>query len=71
MLGRNPFCEIGGMMELPHTQDHAQDYSADLEGQVEDLKRVIESLRIQLADMRQQRDKWQSRAERISLTAPC
>jgi chromosome condensin MukBEF ATPase and DNA-binding subunit MukB len=56
------------MMEL---QNHAGDYAAELEAQIEDLKQIIASLRIQLADMRQQRDKWQSRAERISLTAPC
>jgi predicted nucleic acid-binding Zn-ribbon protein len=48
------------MMELPYTQKHARDYAAELEAQIEDLKQVIASLRIQLADMRQQRDKWQS-----------
>jgi hypothetical protein len=59
------------MMELPYTQNHAQDYAAELEAHIEDLKQVIVSLRIQLADMREQRDKWQSRAERVSVTAPC
>jgi len=60
-----------GMMELPYTRNDAGDYAAELEAQIEDLKQVIASLRIQLADMRQQRDRWQSGAERISLTAPC
>ena len=58
-------------MELSSSQNQARDYAAELEAQIEDLKQVIASLRIQLADMRQQRDKWQSKAERISLTAPC
>jgi prefoldin subunit 5 len=59
------------MMELPYTRNRPGDYAAELEAQIDDLKQVIASLRIQLADLRQQRDKWQSSAERISLTAPC
>ena len=51
------------------SRDYLPDYAANLEAQNEDLKRVIASLRTQLADMREQRDKWQSRAERVSLTA--
>jgi len=35
----------------------------------EDLKQVVALLRDQLSDLRQEKDKWQSRAERISLTA--
>jgi septal ring factor EnvC (AmiA/AmiB activator) len=51
------------------SRDDERDYAASLEAQIEDLNRVIASLRTQLADMREQRDKWQSRAERVSLTA--
>jgi phage shock protein A len=42
-----------------------------LEEQIADLKQIVALLRAELADMREQRDKWQSRAERVSLTAPC
>jgi phage shock protein A len=42
-----------------------------LEEQIADLKQVVVLMRAELADMREQRDKWQSRAERVSLTAPC
>jgi hypothetical protein len=42
-----------------------------LEEQIADLKQTVALLRAELADMREQRDKWQSRAERVSLTAPC
>jgi predicted nucleic acid-binding Zn-ribbon protein len=42
-----------------------------LEEQIADLKQVVALMRAELADMREQRDKWQSRAERVSLTAPC
>jgi hypothetical protein len=45
--------------------------SVALEEQIADLKRVVALTRAELADMREQRDKWQSRAERVSLTAPC
>jgi uncharacterized small protein (DUF1192 family) len=45
--------------------------SIALEEQIADLKQVVARLRAELADMREQRDKWQSRAERVSLTAPC
>jgi len=42
-----------------------------LEEQIADLKQVVALMGAELADMREQRDKWQSRAERVSLTAPC
>jgi hypothetical protein len=45
--------------------------AAALEAQIADLKQVVAILRAELADMREQRDKSQSRAERGSLTAPC
>jgi hypothetical protein len=45
--------------------------AATLEAQIADLKQVVALLRAELADIREQRDKWQSRAERVSLTAPC
>jgi cell division protein FtsB len=51
------------------TQQHARDDLATLKAQIEGLKQVVAALRAQLADMHAQRDKWQSRAERISLTA--
>jgi hypothetical protein len=45
--------------------------SVTLEEEIADLKQVIALLRAELADLREQRDKWQSRADRVSLTAPC
>ena len=42
-----------------------------LEEQIADLQQVVALMRAELADMREQRDKWQSRAERVSLTGPC
>jgi hypothetical protein len=42
-----------------------------LEEQIADLKQVVALLRAELEGIREQRDKWQSRAERVSLTAPC
>ena len=45
--------------------------SMTLEEEIAGLKQVIALLRADLADMREQRDKWQSRADRVSLTAPC
>ena len=43
---------------------------SDLKAQIAVQKQVINSLRAQLADMHEQMDRWQSRADRISLTAP-
>jgi FtsZ-binding cell division protein ZapB len=44
---------------------------AALEAQIEHLKEAIALLQTQLADVREQRDRWQSRAERVSLFAAC
>ena len=44
---------------------------AALEAQIADLKRLVAVLQTQLADMREEKDKWQSRAERMSLVSPC
>ena len=52
------------------TREDAPEVAA-LEAQIADLKRVIALLRSQLADVREQKDKWQSRGERISLVSPC
>jgi cell division protein FtsB len=52
-------------------QRYSQDDVAALQAQNEQLKAAIVLLQSQLADMRQNRDKWQSRAERISLVAAC
>jgi uncharacterized protein YceH (UPF0502 family) len=41
----------------------------DLEARVDSLKQTVALLRDQLADMHKQQDNWQSRAERVSLTA--
>jgi hypothetical protein len=51
------------------TQSYGLDDAANLEAQIADQKQVIISLRAQLADMHEQMDRWQSRADRISLTA--
>ena len=56
---------------LDTPQQYAQDEVAALEAQIEQLKQVIVLLQGQLADMREQRDRWQSRAERITLVAAC
>ena len=50
-------------------QQYAHDDVAALEAQIEHLKQAIVLLQAQLADMREQKDKWQSRAERVSLVA--
>jgi predicted nucleic acid-binding Zn-ribbon protein len=44
---------------------------ARLEAQVADLKAALTHLQRELADMREQRDRWHSRAERVSLVSPC
>jgi hypothetical protein len=41
-----------------------------LEAQIADLKQLVAILQAQLAALREEKDKWQSRAERISLTSP-
>lgn len=52
-------------------QQYSNDDVAALEAQIEQLKEAIVLLQTQLADMREQRDRWQSRAERVSLVAAC
>ena len=42
---------------------------AVLEAQIEQLKEAIMLLQGQVAEMRRERDKWQSRAERTSIVA--
>jgi ribosomal protein L29 len=54
---------------LDGTYEYRREDVANLVAQIADLKQVIISLRAQLADMHQQMDRWQSRADRISLTA--
>ena len=56
---------------LQTEQQYVQDDVAVLEAQIEELKQAIVLLQAQLADMREQRDRWRSRAERISLVAAC
>ena len=54
---------------LDGTYEYMPDDIANLEAQIADQKQVIISLRAQLADMHDQMDRWQSRADRISLAA--
>ena len=54
---------------MPSNQQ--RDDVAALEAQIEELKHAIVSLQAQLADVREQRDRWQSRAERKTLVAAC
>ena len=56
---------------LQTEQQYVQDDVAVIEAQIEELKQAIVLLQAQLADMREQRDRWRSRAERISLVAAC
>ena len=53
---------------LDTTQQNAPEVAA-LEAQIADLKQLGALLRSQLGDIRDQKDKWQSRAERISLVS--
>jgi hypothetical protein len=55
---------------LDTTRQDATELAA-LEAQIADLKQLVALLQSQLADIRNQKDKWQSRAERISLVSPC
>src|SRR5262249_43259192 len=50
-------------------QQYLSGDAATLTAQIESLKQTVALLRDQLADMHEQRDKWQRRSERISLTA--
>ena len=54
---------------LQTQQQYAHDDVAVLEAQIEQLKEAIMLLQGQLAEMRRERDKWQSRAERTSIVA--
>ena len=54
---------------LQEQQQYSHDDVAVLEAQIEHLKQAIMLLQAQLAEMRSERDKWQSRAERITLVA--
>ena len=56
---------------LQTEQQCVQDDVAVLKVQIEELKQAIVLLQAQLADMREQRDRWRSRADRISLVAAC
>jgi prefoldin subunit 5 len=42
-----------------------------LEAQIAELKQLVAVLQAQLAAMREEKDKWQRRTERISLVSPC
>jgi phage shock protein A len=53
---------------LDTTRQHATEV-ATLEAQIADLKQLVALLQSKLADIRDQKDKWQSRAERISLVS--
>ena len=58
------------MTKLPDgTHDYGPDDAANLSAQIADQEQVIILLRAQLADMNEQMDRWQSRADRISLSA--
>ena len=62
--------EVDDMTKRPDgTPEYGSDDEANLKAQIADQKQVIISLRAQLADMHEQMDRWQSRADRISLTA--
>ena len=62
--------EVDDMTKRPDgTHEYGSDDEANLKAQIADQKQVIISLRAQLADMHEQMDRWQSRADRISLTA--
>ena len=56
---------------LDTTRQRATDEVAALEAQIADLRQLVTLLQSQLADVRDQKDKWQSRAERMSLVSPC
>ena len=53
---------------LDTTRQHATEVAA-LEAQIADLQQLVALLQCQLADIRDQKDRWQSRAERISLVS--
>jgi prefoldin subunit 5 len=53
---------------LDKMRQHATEVAA-LQAQIADLKQLVALLQSQLANIRDQKDKWQSRAERISLVS--
>jgi uncharacterized small protein (DUF1192 family) len=57
-------------MQLHAAEDARHDVGA-LEAEIAALKEMVARLRAELADARQERDRWQRGAERISLAAPC
>jgi hypothetical protein len=70
-IAASPFTpEVDDMTKLPDgTHECVPDDAANLRAQIANQKQVIILLRAQLADMHEQMKRWQSRADRISLTA--
>jgi len=58
------------MISSKPPQQYDQRDVAALEAQIADLKQLVAVLQAQLATMREEKDKWQSRVERVSLTSP-
>jgi uncharacterized small protein (DUF1192 family) len=54
-----------------HAADDARRRVDALEAEIAALKETVARLRAELVDARQERDRWQRGAERISLAAPC
>ena len=69
MTGREFGWDVTKLLDAK--QQHATDEVAALEAQIADLKQLVALLQAQIVDIREQKDKWQSRAERISLVSPC
>jgi uncharacterized small protein (DUF1192 family) len=57
-------------MQLHAVGNARRDVDA-LEAEIAALKETVARLRAELVDARQERDRWQRGAERISLAAPC